>query len=37
MILKGLVLKKFEFDEGSSLFQPISWTKNARAVKILLL
>ena len=25
MILKALVLKKFEFDKGSSLFQPISW------------
>ena len=35
MILKTLVLKKFKFDKGSSLFQPISeWTKNARAAKI---
>ena len=25
MILKALVLKKFEFDRNSSLFQPISW------------
>ena len=25
MILKALVLKKFEFDKGNCLFQPISW------------
>ena len=25
--LKALVLKKLEFDKGSSLFQPISWMK----------
>ena len=36
MILKALVLKQFEFDKGSSLFQPISRMnyKNERAVKI---
>ena len=25
MMFKELVLKKFEFDKGSSMFQPISW------------
>ena len=25
MMFKALVLKKFEFEKGSSLFQPISW------------
>ena len=32
MILKALVLKKFEFDKGSSLFQPVRNERKTHAL-----